>query len=124
MSDEFKDIDESEIDKLVSEDDASQKELMHLVNKQRRVIDGMLDAQISGDENQDEVRTKARAFALQHLSTALSTIAELVTGADKDTTRLAAARTIWAIASATSIKDDNDPLARMFAAIEKSNDSN
>lgn len=118
--DEFTPLDDSDIDKLVSEDDSQHSaQFADLLARQKKTIDNLLDAKISSDDNQDEVRIKARVFALNYLPEALKTIGELVTSGDKDSTRLAAARTIWAIASTTSAKDDSDPLERMFKQLEK-----
>ena len=115
MTDEFKDMEDSEIDKLTKEE---QESFTDLVARQRQTIEELLDAKISEDDTQDEVKVKARAFALQHLPSALQTIADLAAGADKDSTRLSAARTIWAIASATAPSDSSDPIENLFKRLD------
>lgn len=111
MGDEFKDVDDDDIDKLVAEDN---NEFALLLQRNEQLTRELLEADISNDDSQDEVKIKARAFALKHLPEALSTIADLAQNADKDSTRLSAARTIWAIASATSTKDGSDPIENLF----------
>jgi len=118
MGDEFKDIDDSEIDKLTKEE---HENFMALHKANKALTDQLLDASISNDDSQDEVRQKARAFALQRLPGALNTIGDLSENAEKESTRLAAARTIWAIASATSVKDGTDPLENLFKRLESGN---
>lgn len=113
-NDGFKDIDDSEVDKLVKEE---QESFATLLKRNEELTNELLSAAIDGDETQDEVRIKARAFALKHLPDALTTIADLAQTADKDATRLSAARTIWAIASATSVKDGTDPIENLFTRL-------
>lgn len=73
------------------------------------------------DENNtpDEIRQKTRKFAIAHLESALTTIAELVTSADKETTQLAAAKTVIQIAQGTSPKDEADPISTLFNELVK-----
>jgi hypothetical protein len=109
--DEFKDIDDNEIDNLVEHDNS---EFANLLKRNEELTNELLQAAVSNDDSQDEVKIKARAFALKHLPDALTTIADLAQNADKDSTRLSAARTIWAIASGTSAKDGSDPIESLF----------
>lgn len=117
-SDSFKDLDDSEVEKLVEEEAES---FTILLKRNEALTEQLLNANISNDDSTDEVKIKARAFALKHLPEALQTIAELASNADKDSTRLSAARTIWAIASATSTKDDTNPIEELFKRLETNN---
>ena len=118
--DEFKDIDDSEVDDLVKDQPAN--EFQQLLLRNEELTDELLKAAISNDDSQDEVKIKARAFALKHLPDALTTIADIAQNGDKDSTRLSACRTIWAIASATSNKDGMDPIEDLFNRIGRSSD--
>jgi|SRR5947208_5713123 len=66
------------------------------------------------EDTPDEIRTKCRTWAVTNLQAALSTIADLVTEAEKETTQLAAAKTVIQIAHGTSPKDEADPLSKLF----------
>jgi hypothetical protein len=117
MSDEFKDIDEKEIDSLVEEDSAADN-FRKLLQRNQELANEVLE--LKGSDSPDEVRVKARNFALSHLQDALNTIAEIMLSGDKDSTRLAASRTIWTIAASTSTKDDADPLTELFNKLGRS----
>lgn len=109
--DDFKDLEDSEIDALQEEE----AELITLLKTQKERLDTALD--LLGSESPDEVRVKARKWALANLQAALNTIGELNISAEKDATRLSAARTIWTIASTTSARDDIDPIGDLFKKI-------
>lgn len=111
-------MNDSEIDKLTS---SEAEDFQTLIKKQQETINALLEAKISGDESEDEVRTKARKFAVLKLTGALNTIGDLSENAEKESTRLAAARTIWAIASATSPNDASDPIENLFRRLEDGN---
>jgi ribosomal protein RSM22 (predicted rRNA methylase) len=76
----------------------------------------------SRDDTPDEIKTKAREWAIEHLPMALQRIAVLAEKAEKDSTQLAACKTIWAIASATSTDDGKHPLEDLFKQLEKKAD--
>lgn len=114
----FKDMEDSEIDKLTG---SNTEDFQTLIRRQQDMINSLLEAKISGDESEDEIRIKARKFAVLKLTGALNTIGDLSENAEKESTRLAAARTIWAIASATSPHDENDPIEKLFKKLENGN---
>jgi len=118
MSEPFRDISDEEIEELTSE---GPSELSELVKRQKAVIDGALE--VIGTETPDEIKIKARKFAIQHLDVALRKIASLVNTAEKDSTQLAAARTIVNIAQSTSVNDDTDPLNQLFSKIMGNSDT-
>lgn len=112
--DEFKDMPDDEITKLV-EGESAEERFARLLRANEALTNEVLE--LKGSETPDEIRVKARTFAINNLQNALATIADLMVSSDKDSVRLAAARSIWAIASATSQKDDTDPITDLFTKI-------
>lgn len=111
--DEFKEIDDDEVDNLVADDHT--EVFNKLLDQNRELTDQLFDKA----NTPDEVRQQARTFALQKFQVALETIAELMVAAEKDATRLSAARTIVNIGMATTTKDGDDPISDLFDKIAK-----
>jgi hypothetical protein len=68
---------------------------------------------INPDDTPDELRTKARTFAVNHLSSAFDALSDLLTSS-KDATRLSAAKAIISIAMQTSPTDESNPIEQLF----------
>ncbi len=117
---DFEPLSDDSIDKI--ENSSSSLSLTELHNYRTALEEELRNTDISSEDSPDEIRVKARKFAIQYLPMALKKIATLAETADKDSVQLAAARTIWNIASAVSVKDDGNPVEELFRALEaKSN---
>jgi hypothetical protein len=73
---------------------------------------------ISPEDNPDEIRTKARKFAIHHLSDAFDALSDLL-NSSKDATRLSAAKAIINIAFQTTPKDEANPIEELFEKLSQ-----
>jgi hypothetical protein len=79
----------------------------------------LLTAEISPNDNPDEVRIKVRTAAIPHVPRAVQRIADLIDGAEKETTSLSAARAMISLATTGLTIDEKDPLKQFFADLTK-----
>lgn len=71
---------------------------------------------ISPNDTPDQLRTKARTFAIHHLEDAFDALADLL-NSSKDASRLSAAKAIINIAFQTNPSDESDPIAALFESL-------
>jgi hypothetical protein len=91
--------------------------LTELVANQQQTIQTLLEG--LDEATEDEIKTRIREFALNHLENALSTVAALVNEAEKETTQLSAAKTVINLASGAVEKDGRSPIEDLFNSISK-----
>jgi len=104
MSESFKDVDDLTLSDLVNKQD----QLLELLNKLP-----------SPDASVEEIKRAIREFAVAHLDTALGKVVQLATGAEKETTELAAAKVIINLAQSLSDKEDQDMVTALFNSLKK-----
>jgi hypothetical protein len=68
---------------------------------------------ISPDDTPDQLRIKARTFAIHHLQDAFDALSDLL-HSSKDATRLSAAKAVINIAFQTTTKDEENPITSLF----------
>lgn len=112
-----KELSEEEIDDLTKEAAINESSLGELLQRQQATIQELL--LLTGSETPDEVRRMAREFGLNHLKAALEEIADIMVGGEKEQTRLSAAKSIVAIAMATTDHDGDDKISELFEKIAK-----
>jgi hypothetical protein len=69
--------------------------------------------QITPEDTPDQLRIKARTFAINHLQDAFDALADLLQSS-KDATRLSAAKAVINIAFQTTAKDEENPITALF----------
>lgn len=93
------------------------------LHEYRKALESELTVEVSPQDPPDQIRNKARSFAIHHLPTALDTLSDLL-HADKDPVKLSAAKAIINIAFQTSPQDETDPIEALFSKLMTPNTSN